>query len=60
MLQNSQNAREAGFTDDQMAVMAKEQLQIEMDTIITIQSIEHFPEPSETVLFYVSNFYNYF
>lgn len=33
--------------------MTKEQLQMEMETIITINSVEKFPEPTESVLFYV-------
>lgn len=50
---SSDNARYEGFTKDQMAAMAKEQMQVEMDTIITIKSIEQFSQPTESVLFYV-------
>lgn len=44
-----------GFRATDLVAMAEEQLQIELDSMISVKSVERFPEPSEQVLLYVSD-----
>lgn len=43
-----------GFKPTDLIAMSKEQLRIEMDSIIAVKSVERFDEPNEQVLLYVS------
>lgn len=43
-----------GFKAADLVAMAEEQLQIELDSVISVKSVERFPEPSKQVLLYVS------
>lgn len=44
-----------GFRAADLVAMAEEQLQIELDSVISVKSVESFPEPSDQVLLYVSD-----
>lgn len=50
-IMNSKN----GFTKEQLVELAKEQLKVEMESVITIKSVDKFPAISETVLQNVSS-----
>lgn len=43
-----------GFSIDELHKLGQEQLKIELNGVVTIKSIEKFPEPTEAVLHYVS------
>lgn len=43
---NSKN----GFTQKQLVEMAKKQLKVEMESVITIKSVDKFPAVTEIVL----------
>lgn len=49
-----------GFSATRLVAMADEQLQMELDSVLIVKSVESFPEPSEQVLIYVSYHYLYY
>lgn len=50
-------ASKHGFGADELTALAEKQLQIELDSVIVVPSVQSFSEPTEQVLRYVSSIF---